>query len=212
MDEREKQQYQKLKQQVLPFDFWEEERKEEEDRRNQIVENLPHFQNPTNDNEYLLECQWKYKHGDRNQLIQIYNKSRLISMKFINTISKKNKHVRALSLEQKKIKAEDAATSVIEQYMKKPDFVITKNFPGYLFLRVIHELFYQRNVDRIVDYVDIDRFFREGDDDGLNSKGELFQMEREIIHYEYKEEETEEEKELKEMKQFYLWKKQKQKE
>ena len=43
-----------LKQQVLPFDFWEEEKKREAEK----LASLPHFPEPKNDNEYLLECQW----------------------------------------------------------------------------------------------------------------------------------------------------------
>ena len=198
----------KLKQQVLPFDFWEEEKKQEAEKLQDQNAKLPHFLEPKNDNEYLLECQWQFKHGDRQALVKMYKRSRTICLKFINAIGQKNKHVKALSWEAKKIKAEDAATYVIEQYIKRPDFAIVKNYPGYLFLRVAHEIYYMRKVDHIVDFVDLEKFFKEGDDEELNSENVNQLIEREIVHYSYQEApEDEEDQEQREAKTFYMWKK-----
>ena len=207
LTESEKELYSRYQQQVLPFDFWDQEKEEEEKRIQSVADGLPHFENPANDNEFLLEAQWQFKHGDQSQLVKIYDRSRLLCLKFINAISNKNKHVRALTLNQKRDKAEDATTYIIEQYMKRPDFAINKNFPGYLYLRVLHELFYQRHVDRIVDFVDIARLFREGDEEELKDNGETARTEQEIIKYDYTEApDSEEAQEQKELKQFYLWK------
>lgn len=196
-----------LKQQVLPFDFWEEEKKEAAEKQQEATARLPHFEAPANDNEYLLECQWQFKHGDRQTLVKMYKRSRTICLKFINAIGQKNKHVKALSWEAKKIKAEDAATYVIEQYIKRPDFAIVKNYPGYLFLRVAHEIYYMRKVDHIVDFVDLEKFFKEGDDEELNSENVNQLIEREIVHYSYQEAlEDEEDQEQREAKQYYMWK------
>lgn len=209
LTEAERQLYLSYKQLVLPFDFWDKEKEGEKKRIQSVADSLPHYENPANDNEYLLEAQWQFKHGDQSQLVKIYDRSRLLCLKFINAISNKNKHVRGLNLNQKKDKAEDAATYIIEQYMKRPDFAINKNFPGYLYLRVLHELFYQRHVDRIVDFVDLARFFREGSDDEVNDQGVAYQTEHEVIEYDYKCTEaidSEEAQEQRELKQFYLWK------
>lgn len=204
---------QEWKQQVLGFDFWEEEKKQEAERLQDQNASLPHFPAPKNDNEFLLECQWQYKHGDESALVRIYKRSKTLSLKFINAIGQKNKHVRALSWDTKKIKAEDAATYIIEQYMKRADFAVVKNFPGYLFLRVVHELYYMRKVDHLVDFVDLQKFFKEGTDDNLDelisqSESECLLQEREIVHYKMKEEaESEEDQEQREAKAFYMWKK-----
>ena len=207
MTEEERQKWRQAKQQVLPFDFWEEEKKEEAQRTQEVINNLPHFEAPANDNEYLLECQWQFKHGDKKALVKMYNRSRTICLKFINAIGQKNRHVKSLTWEAKKIKAEDAATYVIEQYIKRPDFAITKNYPGYLFLRIAHELYYMRKVDMIVNFVDIEKFFKEGDDEELNEKNINQLIEREIIQYSYQEEaESEEDQEQREAKAFYMWK------
>ena len=206
---------QKWEQQVLGFDFWEEEKKAAEEKLQDQNASLPHFSQPVNDNEYLLECQYEYKHGDKDALVRMYKRSRTISLKFINAIGQKNKHVRALSWDTKKIKAEDAATYLIEQYMKRADFAIVKNFPGYLFLRVVHELFYMRKVDKVVDFVDLQKFFKEGLDDNTDelisqTESECLLQERDIIHYTMQEEkESEEDQEQRELKAFYMWKKNK---
>lgn len=204
---------QEWKQQVLGFDFWETEKKQEAEKLQDQNAKLPHYPDPKNDNEYLLECQWQYKHGNPEGLKKMYKRSKTLSLKFINAIGQKNKHVRALSWEEKKIKAEDAATYCIEQYMKRADFAIEKNYPGYLFLRVVHELFYMRKVDHLVDFVDLQKFFKEGTDDNSDelisqSENECLLQEREIIHYTHKEEtESEEDQEQRELKAFYMWKK-----
>ena len=211
MMEAERQKYMQLKQQVLPFDFWEEEKKQAEEKQQAQIDTLPHFLHPQSDNEYFLECQWQYRHGDKNALVKMYKRARTLGLKFINAIGQKNRHVGEMPYEAKKIKAEDAATYMIEQYIKRPDFAIVKNFPGYLFLRVAHELYYMRKVDKVVDFVDLQKFRKEGCDDkdwDAQSEGECLMGTREVIQYEYAEEaESEEDQEQREMKAFYLWKK-----
>lgn len=213
MNEEERQKWLQAKQQVLPFDFWEVEKQEAAKRHQEQTNSLPHFPEPKNDNEYLLECQWQYRHGDDTALVKMYKRARTLGLKFINAIGQSNRHVKALSYESKKIKAEDAATYMIEQYIKRPDFVITKNFPGYLFLRVAHELFYRRKVDKVVDFVDFQKFLKEGTDDKddeliIQSEDDCLLGTRKIIKYEYQEEkESEEDQEQREAKAFYMWKK-----
>lgn len=208
--EREK--YRQLKQQVLPFDFWETEKQEAEKRQQEQTNSLPHFPDPKNDNEYLLECQWQYRHGDQAALDRMYKKSKTLGMKFINAIGQKNRHVSSLSYVAKKIKAEDAATYMIEQYIKRQDFSIKKNFPGYLFLRIAHELYYRRKVDKVVDFVDLQKFLKEGYDDKDDElisqrEDECLLGTRDIIQYEYQEEaESEEDQEQREAKAYYMWK------
>ena len=199
-------------QQVLGFDFWEEEKKEAEKRQQEQTESLPHFPEPANDNEYLLECQWEYRHGDKAALVRMYKRARTISMKFINALAQSNKHIGKMPYGTRKIKAEDAATYMIEQYIKRPDFAIKKNYPGYLFLRVEHELYYRRKVDKLVDFVDLQKFLKEGYDDKDDEfvsqrEDECLLGTRDIIQYEYQEEaESEEDQEQREAKAFYMWK------
>jgi hypothetical protein len=203
---------QKWQQQVLGFDFWEEEKKQEAEKLQEQTNSLPHFPEPKNDNEYLLECQWQYRHGDQTALDRMYKKSKTLGMKFINAIGQKNRHVSSLSYTAKKIKAEDAATYMIEQYIKRQYFTIKKNFPGYLFLRIAHELYYRREVDKIVDFVDLQKFLKEGyddlDDELISQReDECLLGTRDVIQYKYQEEsESEEDQEQREAKAFYMWK------
>lgn len=65
-----------------------------------------------------------------------------------------------MSHSEKEEKAHNAITYIIARYLRVKDFAITESFTGYLFLRIKHELFYQRKVEKIVDFVDVDTFRR----------------------------------------------------
>ena len=134
----------------LPFDEFELEGKKKP------APPLPFYDKPETDNERLLNLQYEFKHGDQKALAKMYRLSLQVCMKLINKIAQKNKHIRRLSADEKMEKAHDAAAYIIEQYAKRGDFVIKKNMPGYLFLRVEHELFYQRAADKIVDFIAIE--------------------------------------------------------
>lgn len=126
---------------------------------------LPRFDVPRTDNQRLLNYQYEYRNGDDSALGRMYSLAKTIAWKYINKIGQKNRKVRYLSRLDKESKAADAASYIIEQLMTRPDFVMTSSVTGYLWLRVIHELFYYREVDKIVDFVDLARFFKEGTED-----------------------------------------------
>lgn len=121
------------------------------------------FSDPRSDNQKLMSWQYEYKtNGSQEALGEIYKLCRTIAAKFINTIAKKNRKVKELSAFDKEAKATDAATYIVQQMITRPDFAITKSWTGYLYLRVEFELYYRRKVDKMVDFVDLDRFFKEG--------------------------------------------------
>ena len=132
---------------------------------------LPYYTEPRNDNQRLLNFQKEYRDGDETALDRMYDLSKTIAWKYINKISKKNRKVRKLTRLDREGKAQNAATYIIEQLMTRPSFAITSSFTGYLWLRVMHELFYHREVDKIVDFVDFDRFFKEGEIDTVLEDG-----------------------------------------
>lgn len=133
----------------------------------------PHYEEPRNDNEWLLEFQYRFRTaGDQAALANLIKLGETIALKFVNKESRKNRHVRALALWQRKDKAHDAFVYFIERYQRDPAWIIDKNYPGYIYLRVQHELYYQREVDKIVDFVDLDEFFKTGTDDEPIDDGE----------------------------------------
>ncbi len=137
------------------FDFDDELRKESKKPA------PPCFENPKCDNERLLNYQWAYKeNGDKNALNSMYELGYRIALKFINAKAKKNKHIAALCINDREEKAHNAITYIIEQYIKRADFAITDSFTAYLYLRIQHELFYQRKVDKIVSFVDIETLYK----------------------------------------------------
>ena len=120
---------------------------------------LPHYDQPKNDNEKLLNWQYEYRiKGDEKALNKMYRLGEIIALRYINTVAKKNKAVAKLAQCDKEEKAHNAITYIIARYLRVKDFAITESFTGYLFLRIKHELFYQRKVDKIVDFVDMETF------------------------------------------------------
>lgn len=116
---------------------------------------LPYFDTPKNDNERLLNYQWRYKEqGDENALNDMYKLGYTVAAKFITNIGKRNKHVKELCGSDKEEKAHNAITYIIARYLQKKDFAINESFTAYIYLRVQHELFYQRKVDKIITYCD----------------------------------------------------------
>lgn len=116
---------------------------------------LPYYPAPKNDNEKLLNWQYEYRiKGDEKALNKMYRLGEIIALRYINTVAKKNKAVAKQAQCDKEEKAHNAITYIIARYLRVKDFAITESFTGYLFLRIKHELFYQRKVDKIVDFVD----------------------------------------------------------
>ena len=134
----------------LEFDFDELPNKEAQKKRK-----LPYFENPKDDNERLLNYQYAYMtQDDKNALNAIYKKGKEIALKYIAAKAKKNKHIAALCMGDRDEKAHNAITYIIARYLRVKDFAIHESFTAYLYLRIQHELFYRRKVDRIVDFVD----------------------------------------------------------
>lgn len=122
---------------------------------------LPRFDTPKSDNEMLLNYQYAYREQDDTRALnQMYRLGYRIAIKFINAKAKKNRHVAALCIDDREEKAHNAITYIIEQYIRRADFAITDSFTAYLYLRIQHELFYQRKVDKIVSFVDIETLYK----------------------------------------------------
>lgn len=120
---------------------------------------LPYYPAPNCDNEKLLNWQYEYRiKGDEKALNKMYRLGEIIALRYINTVAKKNKAVAKLAQCDKEEKAHNAITYIIARYLRVKDFSIRESFTSYLYLRVQHELFYQRKVDKIVDFVDWDSY------------------------------------------------------
>ena len=116
---------------------------------------LPHYDNPTCDNEQLLNYQWNFKMGDKTALDKMYKLGLSIALRYISVHAKKNPHIAKLEPYRRKEKAHNAITYIITRYLKLSDFAIQKSFTSYIYLRIQHELFYKRKVDDIISFVDI---------------------------------------------------------
>ena len=116
---------------------------------------LPHFDAPNCDNERLLNLQYDYKeNGNAQALNAMYALGYKIALKYINAKADKNPHIAHMSDDEKEEKAHNAITYIIARYLRVKDFSIRESFTSYLYLRVQHELFYTRKVDKIVSFVE----------------------------------------------------------
>ena len=121
---------------------------------------LPYFDSPKCDNERLLNCQWAYRHGSQTALQQMYLLGYTVAMRYISAKARKNRHIAQLCIRDREEKAHNAITYIIARYLRIKDFAIQKSFTAYLYLRIQHELFYRRKVDKIVGFVDMETFYR----------------------------------------------------
>ena len=84
----------------------------------------------------------------------MYDLLRVIAYKTINKISNSDEHIKSLTASERECKAHDAATYIIEQYIKRPAFCITKSMTGYLHGRIMRELYGGRKCDKMLVFTD----------------------------------------------------------
>ena len=109
------------------------------------------------DDQQLFNLQSRLKNGDAQAMAEMYEKLVTVAYKTINSRSNSNAKIKALSADERKQKAHDAATYIIEQYLKRPAFVITDSITGYLYTRINWELYgkdHQYKRDQMVVYTD----------------------------------------------------------
>ena len=108
------------------------------------------------DDQELFNLQRRLKNGDAQAMAEMYEKLVTVAYKIINNRSNSNAKIKALSADERKQKAHDAATYIIEQYLKRPAFVITNSITGYLYRRINWELYgeHQNKRDQMVVYTD----------------------------------------------------------
>lgn len=110
-----------------------------------------------NDAQQLFKLQDEIKKSNSQALATMYKKLYEIAYKAINSRSRTNERIAALSAAEREQKAHDAATYIIEQYLKRPAFVITDSITGYLYTRINWELYgkdHQYKRDQMVVYTD----------------------------------------------------------
>lgn len=108
------------------------------------------------DNDELFEMQAKIKNGDTAVLSDMYKKLFEIAYKNINANSHKNEKIASMTAAERAQKAHDAATYIIEQYLKRPDFKMNDSMTGYLYRRINYELYgrFNRKCDKLLIFTD----------------------------------------------------------
>ena len=107
----------------------------------ELLFDLPYYDTPTNDNQRLLNLQLKYKLNGGKYLGEMYKLLYEIAYKNINKLSKQSQKIKNMDAAERMEKAHNAASYIVEQYLKRPDFVIKNSMTGYLFKRLQFELY-----------------------------------------------------------------------
>ena len=107
----------------------------------ELTFDLPYYDTPTNDNQRLLNLQLKYKLNGGAYLGDMYKLLFEIAYKNINKLSEQSQKIKNMDAAERMEKAHNAASYIVEQYLKRPDFVIKNSITGYLFKRVQFELY-----------------------------------------------------------------------
>ena len=102
---------------------------------------LPYYDTPTNDNQRLLNLQLKYKLNGGAYLGEMYKLLYEIAYKNINKLSEQSQKIKNMDAAERMEKAHNAASYIVEQYLKRPGFAIQNSMTGYLFKRVQFELY-----------------------------------------------------------------------
>ena len=102
---------------------------------------LPYYDTPTNDNQRLLNLQLKYKLNGGAYLGDMYKILFEIAYKNINKLSEQSQKIKNMDAAERMEKAHNAASYIVEQYLKRPGFAIQNSMTGYLFKRVQFELY-----------------------------------------------------------------------
>lgn len=104
--------------------------------------NLPHFENPQNDNERLLNYQYDFLVNHKELALNgLFTLGLVIARKYINKEAQKNSHIKRLSWDEKEDKAAAAIAYFLSMYKRYSNFYVERSFTGYLYLRVKFELY-----------------------------------------------------------------------
>lgn len=141
MSKKERKMYLKMKQQFLPFDFFEKEKIK--------PENLAHFDEPKNDNERLFNLQYEYYTGSPKALDSMFVLLMQIAPRLVNIEMHSTK--RRYTQEQIDEMALDATCLFIGQ-VKENELVIKTSFIAYLRLQVIKVMNRTTKAQRLESY------------------------------------------------------------
>ena len=125
--------------------------------QSRTVSVMPYYERPVSDDQQLFNFQFEFKKGNAQALEGMYKKLYEVAYKTINNRSRTNEHIAALGADERQQKAHDAATYIIEQFLKRPAFVIMESITGYLYTRINWELYgkdHQNKRDQMVVYTD----------------------------------------------------------
>lgn len=104
------------------------------------------------DSAAIRAAQARYAEGGKaDDLAEIYLAARRMAARMIARQVQAKGFV--LAEERKEEKAHNAAAYIVTQFLERPGFAL-KSPAAYVYLRVLHELYYRRKADAIIEFRD----------------------------------------------------------
>lgn len=134
-----------LYEQVLPFDFWEEEKNKEREK----INNLPYFSKPKDDQEKLFNLQKEYFKGNESALNQIFMLLLKIAPRVVNIeMNNSNRYFPQETIDEMSL---DSVSIFIKQ-IKENRLIIKTSFLAYLRLQVLKIMNNQTKAQKLEKY------------------------------------------------------------
>lgn len=103
------------------------------------------------DNDKIHDAEARFKAGDVEALVDIYDAVYKLADKYIHSESRKKRFF--IPREEVLEKCNNIGLYIVEQYLKRPDFVL-KVPSAYVWLRVMRELYHRSWHDLHITYTD----------------------------------------------------------
>lgn len=135
---------------VLPFDFWEEEKRLRLEAFSRKVSELKTYEDPENENEELFNLQKRYYEGETKVIEKMFILLQAVAARLVNIEMHSRKRLR-FTQERINELATDSAALVIEQ-IQKNKLMVKNSFIAYLRLQVLKVMYGQTKGERFERY------------------------------------------------------------
>lgn len=142
----------------LEFDFIAEmEKAERQNAISNIIPKLLHFEEPKNDNEWLLNYQYDFYNGDMSAWHKLWTLSYTVVHRMFTTQIRKNRlHY---SFDERYDRELYAVEYVLRRFKKAKPYFIRYDFLKQLKGGVLHAIYYQTKADKLVDFMSDEQLY-----------------------------------------------------
>jgi hypothetical protein len=138
--------------QFIPCDKRVQKKRKKAARTIKTILELPHWEEPKDDNERLLTLQYNFLvKGDQSAWLELWQLTENVAGRMLGNMCRKRKL--AFTREEWEDKRAEAVMYLLRRYKTRPGYRIEADFPLHIWYAVKHVLDYKRKCDGLVDYV-----------------------------------------------------------